>query len=118
MNNKDLEEDGGAMASGGGVVPANNVGSGNIAGINPPAVMLKRKKFFAGHKVFEVDGDRFEKARLGKKKYLRYENYVGNDDLGEEIRQYGRNNPSQPIILQHDKTGQMCFLRYGKDKSF
>jgi len=115
---KKIKEDGGAMATAGGGpgAPANNVGSGHIAGIDPPAVMLRRKKYFAGHKVFEVDGDRFEKARLGKKKYLKYETYVGNDDIGEEIRQYGRENPSKPIILQHEQTGQMCFLRYGKDR--
>jgi len=93
--------------------PTNNVGSGNIAGISPPAVMLRRKKF-AGKQVFEVDDERFSNARLGKKKYAKYEDYVGNDELGEEIRQYGRNNPGKPIILQHEKTGAMMFLKYGK----
>lgn len=95
--------------------PTNNVGSGNIKGVNPPGVMIRRKKF-AGQTVFEVDGDRFHKARLGKRKYLRYEEYVGNDELGEEIRQYGRSNPGQPIILQHENTGAMCYLKYGKYK--
>jgi len=95
--------------------PVNNVGSGAIKGIDPPKVMLRRKSF-AGQTVFEVDDERFHKARLGKKKYIKYEEYVGNDDLGEEIRQYGRANPGRPIILQHEGTGAMMYLKYGNGR--
>ena len=40
--------------------------------------------------MFTVDPDVFMKARFGKKKYHRYENYVGNDETGLAIRDYGR----------------------------
>lgn len=99
---------------------ANAVGSGNIAGTdgNPPVgktVMMRR---FAGNDVFVVDTNRFNKARLGKKKYLKYETYVGTDEVGTAIREYGRKNPKKPIILQDDKTGSMIFLRYGRSGMF
>ncbi|NBV27518.1 hypothetical protein EBS02_00635 [bacterium] len=98
----------------------NTSGSGNVAGTtgDPPVgskVMLRR---FAKNDVFVVDTERYLKARLGKRKYLKYETYVGNDDVGNAIREYGRKYPKKPIILQDDKTGAMIFLRYGKSGMF
>jgi hypothetical protein len=68
--------------------------------------------------VFVVDTERFNKARVGKKKYLKYEKYVGNDEVGNAIRNYGRKYPKKPIILQDDKTGSMIFLRHGRSGLF
>lgn len=101
-------------------VSANSVSSGGIAGITgdppvPKKIMMRR---FADNDVFVVDTDRYLKARLGKKKYLKYEKYVGNDDVGIAIRDYGRKYPKRPIILQDDKTGAMTFLRYGRGGMF
>lgn len=100
-----------------------SVGGGQIAGLgvdNPelpnqaePPMKKKRKKF-AGATVFEVDSDRYMKARLGKKKYVKYEKYVGNDDIGEEIRRFARENPKEAIILQDNASGYMMYLRYQK----
>lgn len=103
--------------------PVNNVGSGNIAGTgdNPPVgkkaqkVLLRR---FANNDVFVVDSSRFRTARLAKKKYVKYERYVGTDDIGNAIREYGRKYPKRPIILQDEKTGAMTFLRYGRSGMF
>ena len=100
--------------------PANQVGSGNIAGTtgDPPVgkkVMMRR---FANNDVFAVDTQTFNNARLGKKKYLKYEKYVGNDEIGNAIREYGRKYPKKPIILQDEKTGAMTFLRYGRSGMF
>lgn len=98
---------------------ANVTGSG-VAGTTgdppvPQKIMMRR---FANSDVFVVDTARYLKARLGKKKYLKYETYVGNDDVGNAIREYGRKYPKKPIILQDDKTGSMIFLRYGKSGMF
>ena len=98
----------------------NNVGGGNIAGANgdppkPTKVMMRR---FANHDVFVVDGKKFNDARFGKKKYLKYEKYVGNDDVGNAIRTYGRKYPKKPIILQDELTGAMTFLRHGRNGMF
>lgn len=100
--------------------PANQIGAGKIAGTtgDPPVgkkVMMRR---FANNDVFSVDTQRFNNARLGKKKYLKYEKYVGDDEIGNAIREYGRKYPKKPIILQDEKTGAMVFLRYGRSGMF
>ena len=93
--------------------------TGGIAGLdgNPPAsrAFLRR---FAKNDVFVVDTERFNKARIGKKKYLKYEKYVGSDEVGNAIRDYGRKYPKKPIILQDEKTGSMIFLRHGRSGMF
>ena len=104
-------------------------GTGQIASIGvdkageknwgePPGILAsqkkKKRKKFAGARVFEVNTDVVLRASFGKKKYARYENYVGNDEIGEEIRQYGRANPDEPIVLQDNTTGAMLYLKYGR----
>ena len=98
----------------------NNVGSGAIKGMdgdgpNRSAVRMRR---FAKHDVFVVDTNRFMKSRFGKRKYKRYVDYVGEDAVGQAIREYGNKYPNNPIILQDDTTGAMLFLRYGKSGMF
>ena len=51
---------------------------------------------------------------MGKSRYVRYEKYVGNDKLGEAIRQYGRENPKAAIILKNSGNGAMLYLKYGR----
>lgn len=101
--------------------PANSAGSGAVAGIGigpqgepgvSSAPMVKRKQF-AGTEVFEVNSDWFHRARWGKKKYARYEHYVGTDEIGQAIRAYGNDDYRRPIIIQDERTGAMCYLRYG-----
>jgi hypothetical protein len=99
---------------------ANAVGTGNIAGTtgDPPVgskVMMRR---FAKNDVFVVNAEKFNQARFGKKKYHKYENYVGNDEVGNAIRTYGRKYPKKPIIIQDELTGAMTFLRHGKSGMF
>lgn len=99
---------------------ANAVGGGNIAGTtgDPPGgskVMMRR---FAKNDVFVVDAKKFNQARFGKKKYHKYENYVGNDEVGNAIRVYGRKYPKKPIIIQDELTGAMTFLRHGRSGMF
>lgn len=100
----------------------NAAGSGAIAGIgipphgepgSPPRTFLRRKKF-AGHDVFEVPSEYYLNSKLGKKKYAHYKEYVGDDDIGHEIRTYGNTNYGKPIILQDASTGHMLYLRYGR----
>ncbi|NDG31935.1 hypothetical protein EB118_17905 [bacterium] len=97
-----------------------NVTGSGIAGTtgDPPVPKKMMMRRFANSDVFVVDTERYLKARLGKRKYLKYETYVGNDDVGNAIREYGRKYPKKPIILQDEKTGSMIFLRYGKSSMF
>jgi len=103
--------------------PANTVGGG---GVNLDPHMKKKKKKpawedskvlmnkFAGKDVFIVDSDMFHNCRMGKKKYHRYEKYVGTQRVGNAIKEYGRKFPGRPIILQNGEDGPMLFLRYGR----
>jgi len=98
--------------------PVNSVAGGGV-NLDP----FKKKKIrknakvkteeFAGKKVFVVSPEKFWNARMGKSRYSRYEKYVGNDKLGEAIRQYGRENPKSPIILKNSENGAMLYLKYG-----
>ena len=67
----------------------------------------------AGKDVFIVDNDMFHDCRMGKKKYHRYEKYVGTRKVGQAIREYGLKYPKRPIILQNGENGPMLYLRYG-----
>jgi len=69
---------------------------------------------FAGTKVFKVPTSSFMKARMGKKKYAKWFDYVGESDNAEDIRSYGLKHPKAPIILQDSQTGAMMYLRYGR----
>ncbi len=91
--------------SGPGTVATGQAGLGS----NPPG-----PKKFAGARVFKVPTSTFLKARMGKKKYEPYRKILGEIDNGEEIRQYGRKYYKEPIILEDETTGAMCYLRYGK----
>ena len=66
---------------------------------------------FANTRVYTVDSERFYKSVQGKAKYHKYDKYVGSDEVGESIRQYGRSNPNKSIILKDAKTGSMIYLR-------
>ena len=107
-----ISEDAVANAAGSGAVAGLGVGPQGEPG-GDSSMIIKRKKF-AGHDVFEVSADWFHKARLGKKKHARYELYVGNDKIGEEIRSYATENYGKPVIIQDERSGAMCYLRYGK----
>lgn len=65
---------------------------------------------FAGAPVFEVPMDKWMASRFGKKRYHRYSRYVGNDPIGETIRQHGRKS-KEDIILKDQTTGVMTYLR-------
>ena len=67
---------------------------------------------FAGVDVFNVNDDEFNNCKHGKKKHQRWSNYVDMDsDSGKRIYGYAQKNPKKSIIVQHDKTGHMIYLK-------
>ena len=67
---------------------------------------------FAGVDVFNVNDDDFMNCKHGKKKHERWSNYVDMDsDSGKIIYGYAKKNPKKSIIVQHDKTGHMIYLK-------
>ena len=112
---EELNEDG--LAAGGGNIAGIGVEHSTKPGQAEPGIRKKKIKKgskFAGSEVFMVKPETFMRARYGKRRYARYENYVGNDETGEAIRQYGRANPGKPIVLQDELTGSMIYLKYGR----
>jgi hypothetical protein len=116
-----------------GLPPTNNTGSGAVAGQGvgnkgePGKNPKKKKKItilrrsppineetMAGNQVFEVEPEFFHKCVLGKKRYAKYVDYVGDNEIGQQIRQYGLSNPGKPIVIRNKSTHAMSFLRYGK----
>ena len=85
-----------------------------VKGKKPP--VLRRRKKFAGCEVFEVDADRYNRCRVIKQSYERYSKYVGDDELGQTIREYARKNPGKSIIVQDESTGSMTYLKIGQRK--
>jgi len=79
--------------------------------------IAEERDTFAGSPVFEVDTDKWMKSRFGKNRYHRYSRYVGEDDAGEEIRQHGRNQRKDDIILKDQATGAMTYFLRRKKKA-
>ena len=67
---------------------------------------------FAGVDVFNVNDDEFMNCKHGKKKHERWSSYVDMEsDSGKRIYGYAKKNPKKSIIVQHDKTGHMIYLK-------
>ena len=67
---------------------------------------------FAGVDVFNVNDDEYNNCKFGKKKHERWSSYVDMDsDSGKRIYGYAKKNPNKSIIVQHDKTGHMLYLK-------
>jgi len=67
---------------------------------------------FAGVDVFSVNDDDFNTCKHGKKKYQRWDKYVDvESETGKKIVGYAKKNPKKSIIVQHDKTGHMLYLK-------
>ena len=106
-----------------GAAPTNAVGGGAIAGIgvpNPslpnqaePGIQKKRKKF-AGSTVFTVPTKNFVMAKMLKRKYARFESYLGDPVIAKEIAEYAKKNWKEGIVLEDEQTGAMVYLRYGR----
>ena len=103
--------------------PSNTSSGGSIAGLPPDEPVVKKKKkkakrsIFAGCDVFDVSSDVYMKCKGAKGRYERYVKFVGEDSVGQEIREFGRSSPGKPIILRDSKYKTMTFLRYGKYKT-
>ena len=110
----------------------NNVGDGNIAGagIGPDGepgftkkrqkelVMMRRKTpqgLFAGKKTFKVPHKMFTEMRNARADRTWWKKSVGEDYIGEDIREFANANPREPVILEDEDYGWMHYLRYGKE---
>lgn len=77
-------------------------------------MMTRRAPNFAGAAVFEVAPAVFYSAKMEKRKGKHWKTYLEEDDCLSEVRDYANKNPGKPIILKNERTGEMCYARYGK----
>ena len=103
---------GGASISQGGV---NTDGSfDKVAGIDKPLPKRKKKKELESYqgKTFSVSAEEFETLRAGKVRGARWNKYIDEDsELGMEIKKYSLRNPSKPVVIRNEETGEVVFLR-------
>jgi hypothetical protein len=73
---------------------------------------------FASMPVFRVNGADFAKCKFGKDKFARWSKHIDvNSESGRRIYAYAKKNPNKSIIVQHEKSGHMLYLRkYSKSK--
>ena len=71
---------------------------------------------FAGSTTFVVPSNIFHEAKMQKKKGKHWRTYIGEEDHWKHIREYAIKNPNKAIVLEDEKTGAMCYARYGKEK--
>jgi len=103
-----LKEDGISAA------PTNNAGGGAIAGIGVGPQGEPGIKKFAGSRVFKVPTKSFVMARMLKRKYARFEQYLGDAEVAKQISEYANKNNKEGIVLEDEQTGALMYLRYGK----
>jgi hypothetical protein len=96
--------------------PTNNVGGGAIAGLGVGPQGEPGIRRFAGSRVFKVPTKNFIMAKMLKRKYAKFEQYLGDGVIAQEIAEYANKNWKEGIVLEDEQTGAMVYLRYGKGK--
>ena len=67
---------------------------------------------FASMPVFKVNNADFSKCKFGKSKFARWAKHIDvNSESGRRIYAYAKKNPNKSIIVQHEKSGHMLYLR-------
>jgi|TARA_Y100000310_G_C20667511_1_gene808429 hypothetical protein len=83
-----------------------------------PQVDITPDSTFASMPVFKVDEKDFAKCRFGKTKFSRWSRHIDTKSkIGLRIYNYAKKNPSKSIIVQHQNSGQMLYLRKYKSPS-
>lgn len=86
----------------------------NVAGLDEPFRAKPKKDLFAGCQVFEVDEDTMMRSVNGKPKWARYKNYMSLEDfpnVGQDVKDYAKRNPTKSIVLKEKRTGRMIYLK-------
>jgi len=103
---------GGASIAQGGV--DTNGSFDKVAGMDKPLFRRKKKKELESYrgKTFSVSAEEFETLRAGKVRGARWNKYIDEDsELGMEIKKYSLRNPSKPVVIRNEETGEVVFLR-------
>ena len=78
----------------------------------PVVAVITPDSTFASMPVFKVSGEDFAKCKFGKDKFARWSKHINTDSkMGKRIYNYAKKNPKKSIIVQHEKSGHMLYLR-------
>ena len=92
---------------------ANNVGGGNIAGMDADSIGVRVKKKKRKTQIFKVTPETFKRFAKGKKKFERWGKYLNTEDEVEaSLYNFARRNPDGMIILQCADTGDQKGIRF------
>ena len=75
---------------------------------------LVETAMFAGHVTHIVPSNVYHKAKQAKKERKHWRTYLEDSDHAKVISDWSKKNRKKPIILQDERTGYMCYARYGK----
>ena len=82
-----------------------------VAKAEVPAAIIPDSTF-ASMPVFKVNNADFAKCKFGKSKFARWAKHIDTDSkMGKRIYNYAKKNPKKSIIVQHEKSGHMLYLR-------
>ncbi len=70
-----------------------------------------------GTPIFQVSPEVYDQCKWGREKYQRWNKVVGEAKGVQKIIEYGKKNPSAPIIVQNRQSGDMQYLRFGSMSS-
>ena len=78
----------------------------------PVVAVITPDSTFASMPVFKVNHDDFSRCKFGKDKFARWARHIDTDSkMGQRIYNYAKKNPKKSIIVQHEKSGHMLYLR-------
>ena len=94
---------------------ANTNGKYNtIAGKDIKLGKLRRRNELEKYegKVFTVSNEMFDRMKEGKIRGSRWTKYIDEtSELGLDIKKFSLRNPSQPVVIRNEETGELVFLR-------
>ena len=86
-------------------------------GMNKMLALMKEGIEETGTPIFKVAPDVYDMCKWGREKYQRWNKVVGESNGVEKIKEYGKKNPTAPIIVQNKQSGEMQYLRFGNISS-
>ena len=76
------------------------------------AAPIQPDSTFASMPVFKVNNADFAKCKFGKSKFARWAQHIDvSSKTGKKIYPYAKKNPNKSIIVQHETSGHMLYLR-------
>lgn len=88
-----------------------SIGGGTIP-TGPESVAIKPDGKFKGTPYFNCSQDTFSKCVNGKKKYKKWDSFLGKNDYSKTVKSWMKqSSTNKNFIIRNDGTGEMIFSR-------